>query len=92
MSIRCHIIGFTNIYLNEALIENSIKEEEFNSTNLPQMSMTMSCLRCGNMMIWLNGSISHRHDIQYYECKHCNIKVVKYPDDQIIEVEDGNVG
>jgi DNA-directed RNA polymerase subunit RPC12/RpoP len=50
--------------------------------------MTMSCLRCGNMMIWLNGSISHRHDIQYYECKHCNIKVVKYPDDQIIEVED----
>jgi hypothetical protein len=41
-------------------------------------------------MIWLNGSISHRHDIQYYECKYCNIKVVKYPDDQIIEVEDGN--
>jgi transposase-like protein len=54
------------------------------------MYMTMSCLRCGNMMIWLNGSISHRHDIQYYECKHCNIQVVKYPDDQIIEVEDGD--
>ena len=56
------------------------------------MSMTMSCLRCRNMMIWLNGFISHRHDIQYYECKHCNIKVVKYPDDQIIEVEDGSIG
>ncbi len=50
--------------------------------------MTMSCLRCGNMMIWINGSISHRHDINYYECKYCNIKVVKYPDEQIIEVEE----
>lgn len=53
-----------------------------------QTDMTMSCLRCGNMMIWINGSISHRHDINYYECKHCNIKVAKYPDDQIIEVEE----
>ncbi len=72
-------------------MEISNKSKEFNKIDLTQMCMTMSCLRCRNMMIWLNGSISHRHDIQYYECKHCNIKVVKYPDDQIIEVEDGNV-
>ena len=38
-------------------------------------------------MIWLNGFFDPRHDIQYYECKHCNIQVVKYPDDQIIEVK-----
>ncbi|WP_222424750.1 hypothetical protein [Candidatus Nitrosocosmicus arcticus] len=81
---------FTNISLYEALIEIWKRSKEFNITDLSHMFMTMSCLRCGNMMIWLNGSISHRHDIQYYECKHCNIKVVKYPDDQIIEVEDGN--
>lgn len=92
MSFRCMIIGFTNIYLNKDLIEISKKSKEFNSTNFSHMSMTMSCLRCRNLMIWLNGSISHRHDIQYYECKHCNIKVVKYPDDQIIEVEDGSIG
>ena len=48
----------------------------------------MSCLRCGNLMIWLNGSIRHTHDTNYYECTHCKIKVIKHPDDKITEVEE----
>ncbi len=39
-------------------------------------------------MIWLNGSISHTHDTDYYECKSCKIKVVKHYDDQITEIEE----
>ena len=47
----------------------------------------MSCLRCGNLMIWLNGFISHTHDNNYYECKNCKIKVIKRSDDTITEIE-----
>ena len=53
-----------------------------------KLYMTMSCLRCGNLMIWLNGSISHVHDTNYYECKNCKIKVIKYSDDKITEIEE----
>ena len=28
------------------------------------------------------------HDTNYYECKHCKIKVIKHPDDKITEVEE----
>ncbi len=50
--------------------------------------MTMSCLRCGNLMIWLNGSISHSRDTNYYECRNCKIKVIKHPDEKITEIEE----
>ncbi|HEY7777772.1 MAG TPA: hypothetical protein VIA09_04455 [Nitrososphaeraceae archaeon] len=42
--------------------------------------MTMNCPQCGTMMIWLNGSIVHNHDIDYYECRNCKIKLNTLPD------------
>lgn len=39
-------------------------------------------------MVWLNGSISHVHDTDYYLCKNCKIKVIKYSDDNIVEIEE----
>jgi DNA-directed RNA polymerase subunit RPC12/RpoP len=50
--------------------------------------MTMACLRCGKLMVWLNGSISHTHDTNYYECRNCKIKVIKNSDDKITEIEE----
>jgi hypothetical protein len=40
--------------------------------------MTMKCPVCGNIMIWLNGSISHDPPIKYYSCRDCMIGVSKY--------------
>ena len=37
--------------------------------------MTMNCPQCGALMVWLNGSIVHNHDIDYYECRNCKIKL-----------------
>ncbi len=37
--------------------------------------MTMNCPSCGTMMVWLNGSIMHDQQINYYECRHCKIKL-----------------
>jgi endogenous inhibitor of DNA gyrase (YacG/DUF329 family) len=37
--------------------------------------MTMNCPQCGALMVWLNGSIVHTHDIDYYECRNCKIKL-----------------
>jgi hypothetical protein len=37
--------------------------------------MTMNCPQCGTLMVWLNGSIVHNHDIDYYECRNCKIKL-----------------
>ncbi len=50
--------------------------------------MTMACSRCGKMMIWLNGSISHTHENNFYECKNCRVKVIKYPNDKMVEIEE----
>ncbi len=35
----------------------------------------MNCPQCGTLMVWLNGSIVHNHDIDYYECRNCKIKL-----------------
>jgi len=37
--------------------------------------MTMNCPSCGTLMIWLNGSIVHQQQINYYECRNCKINV-----------------
>ena len=37
--------------------------------------MTMNCPSCGTLMIWLNGSIMHDQQINYYECRNCKIKL-----------------
>ena len=35
----------------------------------------MNCPSCGTLMVWLNGSIMHDQQINYYECRNCNIKL-----------------
>lgn len=40
----------------------------------------MNCPQCGTLMVWLNGSIVHSHDIDYYECRNCKIKLNTLPD------------
>lgn len=37
--------------------------------------MTMNCPSCGTLMIWLNGSIAHDQQINFYECRNCKIKL-----------------
>jgi endogenous inhibitor of DNA gyrase (YacG/DUF329 family) len=37
--------------------------------------MTMNCPSCGTLMVWLNGSIMHDQQINYYECRNCKIKL-----------------
>ena len=37
--------------------------------------MTMNCPQCGTLMVWLNGSIMHEQQINYYECRNCKIKL-----------------
>ena len=37
--------------------------------------MTMNCPQCGTLMIWLNGSIMHEQQINYYERRNCKIKL-----------------
>ncbi|MGE5821669.1 MAG: hypothetical protein ACM31M_03690 [Nitrososphaerota archaeon] len=38
-------------------------------------TMTMNCPSCGTLMIWLNGSIMHDQQINFYECRNCKIKL-----------------
>jgi len=38
-------------------------------------TMTMNCPSCGTLMIWLNGSIVHDQQINFYECRNCKIKL-----------------
>jgi hypothetical protein len=38
----------------------------------------MKCPVCGNIMIWLNGSISHDPPIKYYSCREFMIGFSKY--------------
>ena len=40
--------------------------------------MTMKCPVCGNIMIWLNGSISHDPPVKYYSCRECMVGISKY--------------
>ena len=57
--------------------------------------MTMNCPSCGTLMIWLNGSIVHQQQINYYECRNCKINVntlsdgsyeiAQQRDDQVLE-------
>jgi len=42
--------------------------------------MTMNCPSCGTLMVWLNGSIVHDQQINYYECRNCKIKLNTLPD------------
>ena len=35
----------------------------------------MNCPSCGTLMVWLNGSIMHDQQINYYECRNCKIKL-----------------
>ena len=53
-------------------------------------TMTMGCPLCGSMMVWLNGSISHDPPVKQYECRNCNIRVIKQPDGsyEIIQLKD----
>ena len=52
--------------------------------------MTMGCPLCGSMMVWLNGSISHDPPVKQYECRNCNIRVIKQPDGsyEIVQLKD----
>jgi predicted RNA-binding Zn-ribbon protein involved in translation (DUF1610 family) len=38
-------------------------------------TVTMNCPSCGTLMIWLNGSIVHDQQINFYECRNCKIKL-----------------
>jgi hypothetical protein len=40
----------------------------------------MNCPSCGAMMVWLNGSVLHDPPVKEYECRRCQLFVVKYPD------------
>jgi hypothetical protein len=42
--------------------------------------MPMNCPFCGNLMVWLNGSISHEISTKFYTCRVCKINITKYPD------------
>jgi DNA-directed RNA polymerase subunit RPC12/RpoP len=73
-------VYFTNLFV--FFQKNLIPQKQY------LMYMTMACLRCGKLMVWLNGSISHTHDTNYYECRNCKIKVIKYSDDNVTEIEE----
>ena len=40
----------------------------------------MNCPTCGAMMVWLNGSVLHDPPVKQYECRQCQITVVKFAD------------
>ena len=40
----------------------------------------MNCPSCGAIMVWLNGSVLHDPPIKNYECRICQLSVIKYPD------------
>ena len=40
----------------------------------------MNCPSCGMIMVWLNGSVLHDPPVKQYECRRCQIFVVKHAD------------
>ena len=40
----------------------------------------MNCPSCGEMMVWINGSVLHDPPVKEYECRRCLLLVVRYPD------------
>lgn len=38
----------------------------------------MNCPTCGTMMVWLNGSVLHDPPEKIYECRVCQISVIKH--------------
>jgi hypothetical protein len=40
----------------------------------------MNCPSCGEIMVWLNGSVLHDPPVKIYECRRCQLSVTKYPD------------
>jgi len=63
--LKCdHISVFQRLVFKINISEN-------NQSNV----MTMNCPQCGTLMVWLNGSIMHDQQINYYECRNCKIKL-----------------
>jgi hypothetical protein len=48
--------------------------------NKEVISYMMNCPNCGAVMVWLNGSVLHEPPVNQYECRRCQIFVVKYAD------------
>jgi hypothetical protein len=40
----------------------------------------MNCPSCGTIMVWLNGSVLHDPPVKTYECRVCQLTVVRQPD------------
>jgi hypothetical protein len=40
----------------------------------------MNCPSCGTLMVWLNGSIMHDPPVKNYECRVCQLSVIKFAD------------
>ncbi|MGI0025549.1 MAG: hypothetical protein ACREA4_10465 [Nitrososphaera sp.] len=40
----------------------------------------MNCPSCGLVMVWLNGSVLHDPPVNHYECRRCQIYVIKQHD------------
>jgi len=40
----------------------------------------MNCPSCGAIMVWLNGSVLHDPPVKQYECRRCQLFVIKYAD------------
>jgi len=40
----------------------------------------MNCPNCGAIMVWIDGSILHDPPVKHYECRKCQLAVVKYSD------------
>ena len=38
----------------------------------------MNCPSCGTIMVWLNGSVLHDPPEKIYECRNCQLSVVKH--------------
>lgn len=53
-------------------------------------TMTMNCPSCGTLMIWLNGSIMHDQQINFYECRNCKIKLNTLSDGSYEITQQGN--
>jgi hypothetical protein len=40
----------------------------------------MNCPNCGVIMVWIDGSVLHDPPVKHYECRACQLSVVKYSD------------
>jgi transposase-like protein len=69
------IIGFKIGVLKKMTSNKDILVVNFNLS--PKM---MNCPTCGAIMIWLNGSVLHEPPVKQYECRRCQLFVVKYAD------------